>query len=94
MLISDLSSIRIHTTSCFLRLDVAPDHGCHVALVVHEASVEVWSFIWVRRGDVRAAAREGVLQEVKHAEGLPCGMSMWSPKKLHRVSLRLSDCWR
>lgn len=68
MLISDLSSIRIHTTSRLSGLDVAPDHGCHITLVIHEASVEVWSLIRVRRDDVRTAAREGVFQEVEHAE--------------------------
>ena len=70
MFISDLSSVRIHTTSCLSGLDVAPDHWCHVAFVVHEASVEVWSFIRVRRDNVRAAARERIFQEVEHAEEL------------------------
>lgn len=68
MLISDLSSIRIHTTSRLSGLDIAPDHGCHITLVVHEAGIEVWSFIGVGRDNVCAAAREGVFQEVEHAE--------------------------
>jgi hypothetical protein len=52
------------------RFDVSPNHWCHVTLVVHEASVEVWSFIWVGRYDVSLATREGILQEMEHGEEL------------------------
>ena len=68
MLVCDFSGIRIHATSGLARLDVAPDHGCHVALVVHETGVEVGSLIRIRRDDVGAAAREGIFQEMEHAE--------------------------
>jgi hypothetical protein len=52
------------------RFDVAPDHWCHVTLIVHEAGIEVWSFIWIRRHDVGLPTREWIFKEVKHSEKL------------------------
>jgi hypothetical protein len=66
----DFAGIGVHTAGCFTGLDVAPDHGCHIALVVHEAGVEVGGFVWVGRYDVRGAAGEGILEEMKHCEEL------------------------
>ena len=66
----DFAGVRIHAARRLARLDVAPDHGRHVALVVHEAGVEVGRFVRVGRHDVRAATREGVLEEVEHGEEL------------------------
>lgn len=66
----DFTSVGIHATRCLARFDVAPYHGCHIALVVHEAGVEVGSFVRVWGHDVRASAREGVFEEVEHGEEL------------------------
>lgn len=44
---SYLASIRIHPASGLSRFDVAPNHGGHVALVIHKAGVEVCVFVWV-----------------------------------------------
>jgi hypothetical protein len=63
-----LTSVSIHAARRLARLDVAPYHGCHVALVVHEASIEVWSIIGVGRGDVSRTTREWILQEMEHSE--------------------------
>ena len=52
------------------RFDVSPNHWRHVALVVHEASVEVGSFIWIWRHNVSFTTREGILKEVKHGKEL------------------------
>jgi hypothetical protein len=49
----DFTGVGVHATRCFARFDVAPDHGCHVALVVHEAGVEVGGFVGVGGEDVR-----------------------------------------
>ena len=65
---SHLTRVRLHTTCRFSRLDVAPDHGGHVTLVIHEASIKVRSIIWIRGRDVREATGEWVLQEVEHSE--------------------------
>lgn len=65
-----LAGIGIHPPRRLAGLDVAPHHGGHVALVVHEAGVEVGCLVRVGRLDVRAAAREGVLEEVEHGEEL------------------------
>lgn len=54
------SCIRAHAASSLAGLDVSPDHGGHVALVVHEAGVEVGCVVWVCGCDVRRAAGEGV----------------------------------
>ena len=64
----DFSSISIHTPSCLPRLDVSPDHGPHVAFVVHETSVEVRGLVRVGRNDVSEASRERVFEEVEHGE--------------------------
>ena len=50
--------------------DITPNHWCHVTLVVHETSIEVWSFVWVRRYNVRLATGEWILQEMEHREEL------------------------
>jgi hypothetical protein len=63
-----LARIGIHAARRLARLDVAPHHGRHVALVVHEARVEVGHLVRVGRLDVREAAAEGVLEEVEHCE--------------------------
>ena len=62
--------ICIHASSSFAGFDIAPDHGRHVTLIVHEASVKVGRFIWIWRYNVGAATREGVLQKVEHGEEL------------------------
>lgn len=49
-----------HPSGSLARLDVSPDHGGHVALVVHEAGVEVGAFVRVGGLDVRGASGEGV----------------------------------
>lgn len=64
----DFPCIRVHATGGFARLDVRPNHGTHVALIVHEASIEVGSVVRVRGYDVGAAPRERIFQEVEHAE--------------------------
>jgi len=61
----DFTSIGVHAASSLTRLDVAPDHRCHVSLVVHEASVKVGCIVWRGRDDVSEAPREGILEEVK-----------------------------
>ena len=65
---SHLSSIGVHAASGLARLDIAPHHRSHVALIIHEASIEVWCVVRVRRHDVSLAAGEGVFQEMEHAE--------------------------
>lgn len=54
------SCVRAHAASSLAGLDVSPDHGGHVALVVHEAGVEVGCVVWVCGCDVRGTAGEGV----------------------------------
>jgi hypothetical protein len=66
----DFAGVGVHAAGRLAGLDVAPDHGRHVALVVHEAGVEVGGFVRVGRYDVCGAAREGVLEEVEHCEEL------------------------
>ena len=66
----DFSSVGFHAASSLTRLDISPDHWGHVALVVHEAGVEVRCLVWVWRHNVRRSTREGVFQEVKHCEEL------------------------
>ena len=65
---SHLSSIGVHAARGLARLDIAPYHRSHVTLIVHEASIEVWCVVRVRRHDVGLAAGEGVFQEMEHAE--------------------------
>jgi hypothetical protein len=43
----DFAGVGFHAARGFARLDIAPDHGCHIALVVHEAGIEVRSFVRV-----------------------------------------------
>ena len=45
-------------------------HGCHVSLVVHEASIEVGGIVTRRAGDESASTAEGILEEVEHGEEL------------------------
>lgn len=71
--IGDLSGVRVHAASGLARLDVTPDHGNHVALIVHEAGVEVGGVVRVGRGDVGGSTREGILEEVEHGEELARG---------------------
>ena len=71
MHVGHLAGIGIHTAGCLAGFDVAPDHGRHVALVVHETGVEVGGFIGVSGGDVCGAAGEGVFEEVEHREEVP-----------------------
>lgn len=63
--VDDLTSVCVHAAGSLTRLDVSPDHWCHVAAVVHEASVKVWSFIWVGAGDVGKATREWILLQTE-----------------------------
>lgn len=55
-----LTSVCAHASSRLTRFDVAPDHRSHVALVVHEAGIEVWRLIGIGGLDVSGAAREWV----------------------------------
>ena len=48
----DLSCVCIHTTGGLTGLDVAPNHGSHIPLVVHETSIKVWSIVGIGRDDV------------------------------------------
>lgn len=68
VLILHLSSICVHATSRLARLDVTPHHGCHVALIVHEARVKVGSRVGVSRLDVSPATGERILEKVEHGE--------------------------
>lgn len=68
VLVGNLTCVGVHAAGSLTRLDVSPDHGCHITAVVHEASVEVWCLIWVGADDVSKSTREWVLQEVEHAE--------------------------
>ena len=68
MLVGDFAGIGVHAAGCLARFDVAPDHGSHVALVVHESGVEVGCFVGVGGYNVRATSGEGVLQEMEHGE--------------------------
>jgi hypothetical protein len=84
---SDFTSIGVHTASSLARLDVAPDHRCHVSLVVHEASVKVGSIVWRGRDDVGEASGEWILQEMELRDEL----AWWhvhvvaKPARDHRV---------
>lgn len=57
----DFAGVGVHAARGFAGFDVAPDHGCHVAFVVHEAGVEVWGFVGVGGHDVRGATGEWIL---------------------------------
>lgn len=57
---SHLSSIRIHTAGRLSGLDVPPNHGGHVALVVHETGIEVRVLIRVWGLDMGKSTREGI----------------------------------
>lgn len=65
-----LSGVRVHATGRLTRLDIAPDHGGHVAAVVHETRIEIGRVVWVGRHNVSRAARERVLEEVEHGKEL------------------------
>lgn len=45
-------------------------HGCHVSLVIHEASIEVRCIVARRAGDESASTAERILEEVEHGEEL------------------------
>lgn len=45
-------------------------HGCHVSLIVHEASIEVRRVVARRAGDESASTAERILEEVEHGEKL------------------------
>lgn len=66
----DLSSVSGHATSSLAGLDVSPDHWSHVALVIHEAGIEVGCVVRVVRDDVGRPSRERVLQEMEHRKEL------------------------
>lgn len=53
-----------HAPGGLARFDVSPNHGCHVALVVHKAGVEVGAFVGVGGLDVCGAAGEGVFLSI------------------------------
>ena len=67
-----------HAAGGLARFDVAPDHGSHVALIVHEAGVEVGGIVGVGGLDVGEAAGEWIflgmllgdlLERLMHWEG-------------------------
>lgn len=64
----DFTCIRVHPACSLSGLDVAPDHGGHVSLIIHEASVKVRGFVGIGRLDVSGTSREGILQEVEHGK--------------------------
>lgn len=64
------SCVGVHAAGRFAGFDVTPYHWCHVAFVVHETRVEVWSVVGVWRGDVGGTTREGIFQEMEHGEEL------------------------
>lgn len=82
--IGDFSSVGIHATSGLARLDVTPDHGDHVTLVVHEARIEVRDGVGISRCDVSVPTREGVFKEVEHGEEV----TRW-PEKCQCILARL-----
>lgn len=52
--------IGAHAAGGLARFDVAPDHWGHVALIVHEAGIEVGGIVRVGGPDVGEAAGERV----------------------------------
>lgn len=64
----NLTGVGVHTACRLSRLDVTPDHRCHVTFIVHEARVEIRGRIGVSRFNVRESSRERVLQEVEHSK--------------------------
>lgn len=64
----DFTGIRIHAASRLTRLDVTPDHGDHVTLIIHKSSVEIRSRVRVRARDKGGPTRERILKEVEHGE--------------------------
>jgi hypothetical protein len=50
-----LTRVCVHSPGSLTRLDVSPNHGSHVPLVVHETSVEIGRLVWVWRDDVSRA---------------------------------------
>lgn len=69
----DFTGVGVHATGRLSGLNISPDHGHHVALVVHEAGIKVGRLVRVGALDVSASSREGVLQEVEHGEKLSGG---------------------
>lgn len=71
--VSHLSGVGVHTAGRLARLDVTPDHGDHVSLVVHEAGVKIGRVVGVGRLDVGGSTREGILEEMEHGEEVSGG---------------------
>ena len=69
----DFAGVGLHAAGCLTRLDVTPNHGCHVTLVVHETGIEVGGVVGVGRRDVCESSGEWVFQEVEHCEELASG---------------------
>ena len=59
--VGEFAKIGILTTGCFSQLNVAPNHGCHVSVVIHEASVEAGNVGGVSRGKMGRPTGEWVL---------------------------------
>lgn len=57
---SHLTSIRTHPTCRLARLNVAPNHGSHITLVIHEPSIKVRIVVRVCRLDVGESSREWI----------------------------------
>lgn len=71
--ILDFTCICVHPAGGLSSLDVAPDHGGHVSLIIHEASVKVRAFIGIGGFDVSETSREGILQKVEHGKEFTSG---------------------
>lgn len=66
----NFTSVRVHAAGRLTRLDVTPDHGNHITLIIHETRIEVGSLIWIRALDVGGSTRERIFEEVEHGEEL------------------------
>ena len=75
------TSIGAHAASRLTGLDVSPDHWCHVALVVHEAGVEVRSLVWVWRVDKRLTTGEGIFLQGS-ASRMRCIKVSWAYQEM------------
>jgi hypothetical protein len=58
----NFAGIGVHAACCLTGFNVTPDHGCHVTFVVHETSIKVRCFVWVRGDDVGLSTREWILE--------------------------------
>jgi hypothetical protein len=61
-------------------------HGCHVSLVVHEASIEVGRIVSRWAGDESASTAEWILKEVEHGEEL----DLVNNNLIHERQIRLT----